>query len=71
MSRFQCSRCSTETGLLLESISLHSLADYYRCRTCGHVWVVDRDDESKRRDIVNWKRPAEKDVSDGKSDQRG
>lgn len=36
-----CSNCG-QLGRLLEFVSRNTWVDYYRCESCGLVWVIDK-----------------------------
>jgi len=37
-----CPQCRQQTVQALEGINAYAHVSYYRCRTCGHVWAIDR-----------------------------
>ena len=38
-----CPACDHGAPQLLSNVSSHRDVTYYRCETCGHVWVVFKD----------------------------
>jgi hypothetical protein len=37
-----CTKCGSLDTVCIETISSVSWVDYHRCKTCGHVWSIER-----------------------------
>ena len=46
-----CPACGKRGPQHLDACSAAASVDYYRC-ACGHVWNVDKRDQSKMRDVT-------------------
>ena len=42
-----CPNCADMTARVLSGTSADAYVWYYRCQACGHVWTIDKHDESR------------------------
>ena len=47
-----CPACSRSQGRILPFLSHDASVNYYRCVSCGHVWNVDKNDDSCVRHVT-------------------
>jgi hypothetical protein len=48
-----CPKCHSTTPRFLEDTSKEAFVWYYRCQSCGHVWIVPKDNpDGPIRDVT-------------------